>query len=101
MCWFSPLGREDSLKKEMATHSNVLAWGIPWTEEPGGYSPWGHRELDTAKHAHMLLVWIPTSSICYLTVYFKIRELVGMGRGEERLRCAERVKWKLILLYVK
>ena len=29
------LGREDPLEKEMATHSNILAWIIPWTEEPG------------------------------------------------------------------
>ena len=32
------LGREDPLEKEVATHSSVLAWEIPWTEEPGG--PW-------------------------------------------------------------
>ena len=31
-----PLGQEDPLKKEMATHSNILAWRIPWTDEPGG-----------------------------------------------------------------
>ena len=30
------LGREDSLEKEMATHSSILAWRIPWTKEPGG-----------------------------------------------------------------
>ena len=30
------LGREDPLEKEMATHSSILAWEIPWTEEPGG-----------------------------------------------------------------
>ena len=30
------VGQEDSLKEEMATHSNILAWKIPWTEEPGG-----------------------------------------------------------------
>ena len=30
------LGREDLLEKEMATHSSILAWNIPWTEEPGG-----------------------------------------------------------------
>ena len=30
------LGREDQLEKEMATHSSVLAWEVPWTEEPGG-----------------------------------------------------------------
>ena len=34
------LGQEDPLKKEMAVHSSILAWRIPWTEEPGGYSPW-------------------------------------------------------------
>ena len=39
------LGWEDPLEKEMATHSSILAWKIPWTEE--GYSPWGRRESDT------------------------------------------------------
>ena len=40
------LGREDPWEKGMATHTSILAWRIPWTEEPGGYSPWGHREPD-------------------------------------------------------
>ena len=34
--WALPLDQEDSLEKEMATHSNILAWKIPWTQEPGG-----------------------------------------------------------------
>ena len=34
--WVRSLGQEDPLEKEMATHSNILAWRIPWTEEPGG-----------------------------------------------------------------
>ena len=34
------------LEKEMATHSSILAWKIPWMEEPGRPSPWGHKELD-------------------------------------------------------
>ena len=34
--WVQSLGQEDPLEKEMATHSNILAWEIPWTEEPGG-----------------------------------------------------------------
>ena len=38
------LGREDSLEKEMATHSTILAWEIPWTEEAGGYGPWDCKE---------------------------------------------------------
>ena len=37
------LGWDDPLEKEIAIHSNILAWEIPWTEEPGGYSPWGCR----------------------------------------------------------
>ena len=39
------LGREDHLEKEMATHSSVLAWKIPWTEELGGYSPQGPNRV--------------------------------------------------------
>ena len=35
MTWVRSLGREDPLEKEMATHSSILAWRIPWTEEPG------------------------------------------------------------------
>ena len=33
----------------MATHSSILNWEIAWTEEPGGYSLWGHKELDMTK----------------------------------------------------
>jgi len=40
------LGQEDPLEKRMATHSSILAWRMPWTEEPGGYSLWGREELD-------------------------------------------------------
>ena len=36
--WVQSLGREDPLEKEMATHSSILAWKIPWTEKPGGLS---------------------------------------------------------------
>ena len=35
------LGQEDPWEKEMATHSSILVWEIPWTEELAGYSPWG------------------------------------------------------------
>ena len=51
----------------MATHSSILAWRTPWTEESGGHSPWGCKESDTTevtKHAHFLsrvdivLIWI-------------------------------------------
>ena len=35
----------------MAIHSSILAWKIPWTEEPGGLGPRGRKELDMTKHA--------------------------------------------------
>ena len=47
--WVQSLGWEDTLEQEMATHSSILAWRIPWTEEPAGYSPKGHKELATTK----------------------------------------------------
>ena len=41
------LDQEDPLEKEMATQSSILAWRIPWTEEPGGLQPMWSQELDT------------------------------------------------------
>ena len=41
------LGWEDPLEKEMATHSSIIAWRIPWTEEPGGLQSMGLQESDT------------------------------------------------------
>ena len=44
--WVRPVGWDDPLEKEMATHSSVLAWRIPWTGEPGGLQSMGHKESD-------------------------------------------------------
>ena len=48
------LGWEDPLEEGMATDSNILAWRIPWTQEPGGLCPWGRKESDRTEplHAH-------------------------------------------------
>ena len=40
------LGQEDPLEKEMAPHSNILAWGIPWTEEPGTLQSMGSQRIE-------------------------------------------------------
>ena len=48
-------GSGRSQEEEMATHSSVLAWEIPWTESQVGYSLWGHKESDTTEvtsHTH-------------------------------------------------
>ena len=56
--WVRSLGREDPLEEEVATHSSILAWEIPWTEEPGGLQSMGLQELDTTErlnhHHHHL-----------------------------------------------
>ena len=45
--WDQSLGQEGSLEKEMTTHSGVLAWEIPWTEEPGGLQSMGSQKSRT------------------------------------------------------
>jgi len=43
------LGGKDLLEKGMVTHSSILAWRIPWREEPGGLQSMGHQELGTTE----------------------------------------------------
>ena len=45
LCW------EDLLEEEMAIHSSTLAWKIPWTKEPGDYSPYSLKKSDTTEAA--------------------------------------------------
>ena len=45
--WVQSLSQEDPLKKGMATHSSILAWTIPWTEEPGGLQSMGLQRNQT------------------------------------------------------
>ena len=51
--WVRSLGWEDPLGEEIATHSSILAWEIPWAEEPTGYSLQRDlKELDMTEHTH-------------------------------------------------
>ena len=43
--WVRSLGQEDPREEEMATHSSILAWKIPWQRSPAGYSLWGSKIL--------------------------------------------------------
>ena len=47
------LGQEDPLEKGMATHSSILAWRIPWTEEPGGLQSMGLQRVTTEQESDM------------------------------------------------
>ena len=62
--WLQSLGREDPLEKEMATHSSILAWEIPWTEEPGELQFIGLQKVggDLAQTSTFFLAIISRSS---------------------------------------
>ena len=58
--WLRSLGWEDALEEGIATPSRILAWRIPWTEEPGRLQSIGSQELDTTEvtfHAEQLSTW--------------------------------------------
>ena len=59
------LGWEDPLEKEMATHSSILAWGIPWTEEPGGLQSRGLQRV-----GHNLVTKSQTQKWLFIIIYF-------------------------------
>jgi len=53
------LGHEDPLEKEMTTHSSILAWKIPWTEEPNRlYSLWGHSRTRLSTRTHTYITYM-------------------------------------------
>ena len=58
--WVPSLGWENTLEKEMATHSSILGWRIPWTEEPGGLQSMGRKESDTTERLHLHFTFFHT-----------------------------------------
>ena len=51
--WVQSLDREDPLEEEMATHSSILAWKIPWTEGPGGLQSMVCKDSNTTEYTHV------------------------------------------------
>ena len=68
------LGGEDPLEKEVATHSSILAWGIPWTEKPGGLQSIGsHRKQHEEDYPGIPLRWLALStSLRFLKKMFSL-----------------------------
>ena len=72
--WFDPWGWEDPLEKGMASHSSILAWRIPWTEETGGlWGPGGLKESDTTKR--LTHTWIYH---CLSIVKWELHKIVSI-----------------------
>ena len=70
--WVRSLGWEDPLEKEMAIHSSILAWRIPWTEEPGGLQSTGSQRIghDWAIKHVLYFIW---TLFCPQTIKIAIR----------------------------
>ena len=70
--WVQPLGQEDPLEKGVATHSSILAWGIPWTEKPGGptYKPSSYElaKMQTCPVCQLLYCTTVLSKVLYCKI---------------------------------
>ena len=92
MCetWVRSLGREDPLEKEMATHSNTLAWKIPWTEEPGRLQSMGSQRVghNWATSLCFLVKCAPEAAAHYRCwSYEKVKRLKNMQFGLGKINC--------------
>ena len=99
--WVRSLGREDPLEKKMATHSSLLAWRIPWTEELGGLQSTGHKELDTTERLHF---HFPTGESERVEANLGVRGFVitatrqnPRGTGRNRLKMRHCYEWRVRL----
>ena len=73
--WVQFLSWEDPLGEGMATHSSILAWRIPWTEEPGGYCSQGRKELDTTEVTEHPQARVRTHRFCSVPAVLEIQRL--------------------------
>ena len=79
--WVRSLGQENPLEKEMVTHSSILAWRIPWTEELG--SPWAHKRVG---HKLVIKQQQHVSHKIYIRIYIIILTHIFSGPFEDMLQ---------------
>ena len=71
--WIWSLGQDDSLEEEMATHSSILSWKIPWTEEPGGLQSMGSQKV---RRSNWAVTWFKPDLIFY---HYMLKS-IGVGQ---------------------
>ena len=81
--WVRSLGWEDPLEKEMATHSSILTWRIPWMEEPGG--------LQSTRFQRVGHDWVASLSLCWDRFFFLLLLLLAAW-GQELLQLLSHVQ---------
>ena len=85
------LGQEDPLEKGMAIHSTILAWRIPWTEEPGGLQPGGRKESGMTERL--------TFRLCLFTQTFFLKKGFQLSMFET-IALSNLSKYSFVLLYL-
>ena len=95
-----PLGQEDPLEEEMATHSGILAWKIPWTEKPGGLQSKGSQRFG---HNWMTNTFFLSSleGLMIKLQYFghllwradSLEKTLMLGKTEGKRRSGQRIRW--------
>ena len=80
--WVRSLGQEDPLEKEMATHSSILAWRIPWMEELGGLQSTGCKESDMTERLHFLSVYFYVSFLSFTWKFIPHLKKPGQMRNK-------------------
>ena len=107
--WVRSLDQEDPMEKGMATHSRILAWRIPWIEEPGRlYNPWGHKESDMterlslSKNTQYINWLLPHNSFLpqhiYLYYYIHIFEINSISTSTYTPKLRAAYFWSPIFL---
>ena len=82
--WVQSLGWEDTLEKEMATHSSILAWRSPWTKEPGRLQSMGSQRV---RHE-----WVTSFSLEFHNVIIKTIRRTAQWANFQNIKCYESVK---------
>ena len=86
--WVRSLGQEDPLEKEMATHSSIFAWRIPWTEEPGGLQSTGSQRVGhdcaTSLHFTSLTTSYTSAFFFFPDSYFILPTSLGNNTQHQR-----------------
>ena len=77
--WVQSLGQEDPLEMEKAPPSSILAWEIPWTEEPVGYSPWSDNELTQLNSALWSTPGLPNWFCIFLYLLLVTEKVLTRG----------------------
>ena len=94
--WVWSLDQEDPLEKEIATHSSILAWEIPWTEEPGGLQSMGSQRVE-----HDSAPTMKGTSQCKILFLWKYNEVVSLDIEKNPESCNSRYIFPVIPSFLR